>query len=247
VRWLQVLGVNYFMAHSPESKDHADDDARLRLVATSPDTDGKPPLGWNIYRVRDSKLVEPLAYRPVVVTDATPSQTQACARRVEQLAGAGHPVHEWQDCVAVPWFDSEKALDRPLVADGPSSWQHARPSHARLEPKEPLPDVEVSRIRSTDDSVSFHVSRVGVPVYVKVSYFPNWEVEGGQGPFRATPNYMVVIPTEHDVKLHYGTTGTEWLGRLGTLAGVGGLSVLAFGPWWRRRRETTDEVGASSE
>ena len=39
---------------------------------------------------------------------------------------------------------------------------------------------------------------------VKVSYFPNWEVEGAEGPYRIAPNLMVVVPTEQEVHLHYG-------------------------------------------
>ena len=42
----------------------------LQLVTTVPDLDGQPPLGWEIYRVADSPLVSPLAYRPVSGTTA---------------------------------------------------------------------------------------------------------------------------------------------------------------------------------
>ncbi|MBM3671190.1 MAG: hypothetical protein FJW86_03215 [Actinobacteria bacterium] len=249
VRWLQLLGVKYFAAHSSESKAAADADDRLTLVATSPDTDDKPPLGWSIYRVADAPLVEALEYQPVVVTDATEREKRACDQRVKELIG-GNPTnfdhHEWQDCIAVPWFNAPNALDRPLVDDGPRAWQRARPTEARSRAKRELPNVNVTNITSTDDSVSFRVDRVGVPVYVKVSYFPNWKVDGARGPYRATPNYMVVVPTEREVTLSYATTGTEWLGRLGTVAGVAGLSVLMFGPWWRRRPETpTDGVTGS--
>ncbi|MEX1144039.1 MAG: hypothetical protein WEE69_01890 [Acidimicrobiia bacterium] len=254
VRWLQLLGVRYFVTHSAESKAAADADERLRLVATSPDTDNKPPLGWSIYRVRSSELVEALEFQPVVVDALSKREDHACKLRVGKLLGKvdangkAIPVesHEWQDCIAVPWFDSPRALDRPLVDEGPTSWQHAGPRRARNLDKRRLPQTQVTKIRATDDSISFHVSRPGVPVYVKTSYFPNWEVDGARGPYRATPNFMVVVPTERDVTLHYGTTGAEWLGRLGTLAGVAGLSVLAFGPWWRRRANATKSLGSST-
>jgi hypothetical protein len=82
------------------------------------------------------------------------------------------------------------------------------------------------------------VSRTGVPVLVKTSYFPNWQVDGARGVYRSTPNFMVVVPTQHDVSLTYGTTGVEWLGRILTLFGLAGLGGLV---WWgrrsRRRRE----------
>jgi hypothetical protein len=100
---------------------------------------------------------------------------------------------------------------------------------ARQVTKKPLPPVNVTNVRTTDDSISFDVSRTGVPVMVKTSYFPNWEAHGADGPWRATPDFMVVVPTSRHVSLTYGTTPAEWLGRVGTLAGLVGLGALV---WW---------------
>src|SRR5207248_1832644 len=122
----------------------------------------------------------------------------------------------------------------------PSSWQHASQTKARGTRLESLPKVTVSDAKITNDSVEFDVSRTGVPVMVKTSYFPNWRAEGANGPWRATPNFMVVVPTSHHVRLVYGTTTAEWVGRAGTLVGAGALGVLVW--WWwpvedgRRRR-----------
>src|SRR2546430_8363152 len=137
-------------------------------------------------------------------------------------------------------------LDRPLVADGPSSWARARPPGASRadapDPKLPaakavpptaLPPVEVSNVHTTDHSVSFRVSRTGVPVMVKTSYFPNWTASGADGPWRATPNFMVVVPTSTQVRLDYSTTKSEQLGRVGTVGGVFGVAGVA--PWARGR------------
>jgi hypothetical protein len=63
-------------------------------------------------------------------------------------------------------------------------------------------------------------------VLVRASYFPNWKVSGAQGPYRVAPNFMVVVPTSNDVKLTYGLTKYEWLGRLGTLLGIVGVGLL---------------------
>jgi hypothetical protein len=248
VPYLQLMGVRYLAVHSTEAKQAADADERLTLVATIPDLDAKAPSGWSVYRVADSRLVTPLAYQPVVIEEQTEADERACARRMEKLVdpndeGLRVEVHEWPDCVAVPWFEDPEALDRPLVAEGPESWQHAQSRVAKDLPKEPLPAVEVTDIRAGDDSISFRVSRTGVPVYVKASWFPNWEADGAEGPYRATPNFMVVVPTEREVTLRYGTTTAEWAGRLGTLAGFVGLAGLAAWPWWARRRQ--DEDGAA--
>ncbi len=239
VRYLQKLGVRYYVVHSDEAKEQAAKSGALTEVATSPDTDGQLPRGWAIYQVRDAPLVEALTVDPVVVP--------------------GVSVRDWQDDVGVPWWDAPartpadardlSLLDRPLVAGGPSRWTRGRPPGvsrvdapdpklpaADAVPKRTLPAVAVTHVRTTDHSVSFRVSRPGVPVIVKTSYFPNWTAHGADGPWRATPNFMVVVPTSRDVSLQYSTTTAENLGRAGTAAGVVGVAGLAIWPWWRRRR-----------
>ena len=95
-----------------------------------------------------------------------------------------------------------------------------------------LPKNSISRIRQYDQSISFHVSRLGVPVLVKISYFNRWHAVGATGPFRVSPNLMVVIPTLHDVKLVYGSSPAVWWGNLVTDITVFGLLIAV----WRRRR-----------
>ena len=59
--------------------------------------------------------------------------------------------------------------------------------------------------------------------WCSTSYFPNWKVSGAEGPYRVAPNFMVVVPTSNDVKLTYGLTKYDWLGRIGTLLGIVGV------------------------
>jgi hypothetical protein len=138
----------------------------------------------------------------------------------------------------------------PLTSDGPASWQRvnrdvqpaegAAPAdkcassdgsawgwltNAPPEQK-PLPAVKVSNISSTDDSISFDVDQVGVPVVVKTSYFPNWKASGADGPWRTTPNEMVVVPTSNHVELHYGYTGLDLFAYALTALGLVGLVLL---------------------
>jgi uncharacterized membrane protein len=95
-------------------------------------------------------------------------------------------------------------------------------------PKKPLPPVQVTDIVQSDggDKISFHVNRTGVPVLVKVSYFPDWHATGAEGPWRSEPNLMVVVPTSKNVVLSYGSSGPGNLGALLTVFGVIALLVL---------------------
>ena len=88
-----------------------------------------------------------------------------------------------------------------------------------------MPTTQVSDTRQTDSTISFHVSRLGTPVLVKVSYFPNWHASGATGPYRVTPNLMVVVPTSHDVVLRYGASPADRAGE--ALSAVGLIALLA--------------------
>jgi hypothetical protein len=91
----------------------------------------------------------------------------------------------------------------------------------------------VTNITSGTDSISFDVSQVGVPVVVKTSYFPNWQASGADGPYRVSPNLMVVIPTATHVSLHYGWTGVD--------LGAWALTLLGFiGVVWLARSAPAD-------
>jgi hypothetical protein len=89
-----------------------------------------------------------------------------------------------------------------------------------------LPAVQVSNIELGDQDLRFSVDRVGVPVLVKMSYFPNWQVTGADGPYRVAPNLMVVVPTSTDVHLEYGRTSIDYAAYVLTLLGIALLIVM---------------------
>ena len=89
VQHLQLLGVKYFMAETPQVEQEANVDPALKLVATTgPWTysyDGaEAHTTWNIYVVKDSDLVTPLPNDPVVLSGVKP-------RAVELAQSVGRP------------------------------------------------------------------------------------------------------------------------------------------------------------
>jgi hypothetical protein len=81
-------------------------------------------------------------------------------------------------------------------------------------------DARITNVVLEEDRISFRTSAVGVPHLVKVSYFPNWQVVGAEGPYHAGPSFMIVVPTENEVTLSFGNTLVENIGWLLSLTGL---------------------------
>ena len=223
IEHLQQLGVRYLLVSSPSVQQAvAADPAATLLAQTGPwpfDENGQElDTTWKVYAIGDSAMVAPLADQPVVWDDVAPAQTS------------------W-DPPSIAWYLDPSRWDVVPTAGGPASWARI-PASDTTPTAVPEPTVHVSDITTsaTDGSISFHVDRTGVPVVVKVSYFPNWQAIGAEGPWRAAPNLMVVVPTSHEVVLHYGTTGVDVAGWVITAGGVAGLGLLVAVGWRARRR-----------
>jgi hypothetical protein len=196
---------------------------------------------WHIYQVADSPIVEPLTVQPVVVNGREGDQrecwlelgTSWFQQRSEwaALPAAGGP-DEWQRIdVAI---DPARQIPEGQGTDGcgdPDSSTDRRVNivvPAQAIESVDLEPITVSNVDIGEQSVSFDVSQVGVPVLVKVSYFPNWEVSGAQGPYRVAPNFMVVVPTSEHVELEYGRTTSDVGFYVVTLLGIVAAVMAAW-------------------
>jgi hypothetical protein len=139
---------------------------------------------------------------------------------------------------ALDWFDDVTRLDRWVVAEGPAEW----PRIAAIAPGDARERIavtgEVSDVVLEANRISFHTTAVGVPHLVKVSYFPNWKATGAEGPYRAAPSLMVVVPTSEDVVIEFRNTTPEYAGMALSAAGVAGVLVLFF--LGRRKRRASE-------
>jgi hypothetical protein len=224
VQHMHDLGVRYLMVRTPEAIAEAEVQDDLEFITTSGP--------WSIFELRTASIVEPLTVQPVVIEDRGGDQRE---RNLE---------------VGTSWFQRQDDWAAMPADDGPDAWQRV-PVEVDLDarvgepdersrnvdyvvPSEPIDVIEldpvtVSNVDMQQQSISFDVDRVGVPVLVRVSYFPTWEVSGAEGPYRVAPNFMVVIPTDNQVELTYSKTTLDWFFYSLTIFGIG----LCF--YWRRR------------
>jgi hypothetical protein len=212
---MRLLGIRYYMAYTPEAVQKADTQTELSKVATSGP--------WHIYELATTSLVEPLALQPVVVNPRE-----------------GDPRERWLE-IGTSYFQHEAEWSALPVADGPTEWQQidvevdvdrkigeeGQPGRQVdiVVPKESITQTAVEPTRVSNvvmgtESLSFSVDKVGTPVLVKVSYFPNWKVKGAKAVYRAAPNMMVVVPTEKNVSLSYQPSRLDRSSYLLTFMGI---------------------------
>ena len=53
----------------------------------------------------------------------------------------------------------------------------------------------ISNVVISDNKISFETEFPRKPHIVKVSYFPNWKLNSGYGPYRVDPSFMLIIPS----------------------------------------------------
>ncbi len=213
VKHLQMLGVKYYIAFSANTVAQAQADPDLQLVAQTKAWPS-PGVRWSIFLIKDSPLVTGLRHLPTVVA---PAQTS----RVNWLA-----ANE-------PWWLVKSDWSHLLAASGPASWPRAGHPVSQMQAANLLP-VHVSQIHQSSQRLDFTVDRIGVPVEVKISYFPRWHVTGATGPYRVSPNMMVVVPTSHHVTLTYGATAWQTTGDVITASTIV-LSAYGIVQAFRRR------------
>jgi len=63
-----------------------------------------------------------------------------------------------------------------------------------------------------NEEINFTTDCPGKPHIIKVSYFPNWRVEGADKVYLVTPSFMLVYPDSTRVRLYYGSTAVDYLG-----------------------------------
>jgi 6-pyruvoyl-tetrahydropterin synthase related domain len=230
---MRALGIRYYLPSTEKALTAAAKSTQVRAVAKSDP--------YVVYEVVDNAIVVPLAEQPIVATDI----------------GNGLETG-FIDVGIAQWMDPAK-FPSAITLNGPALWDRRKVTITRTPrvkgalPKrgvgvtlspgkaKPLAPVTISNVKVQQLSMSFSVDKIGVPVLVRISAFPNWVANGAKGPYRSTPNFMVVIPTKNQVTLSYARSSSERVGLVLSALSMIGLIIVAF------RSRSTKKTHASSE
>jgi len=145
--------------------------------------------------------VEPLKYKPVLVTKGD-------WRRL---------FYKWFRLgdLAVPIvFKNE-------VKDGDNLRFHIMetPDVRRL-PKEPVAGDGTFKETVKEEEIVIEGATPGNPLLIKVSYHPNWKVEGADRVYLVSPAFMLIYPESSRVRLYFGRTWPDYAGAIMTALAI---------------------------
>lgn len=165
-------------------------------------------------------------------------------------------TRRWKEC-SLAWLYTPQALDQFLLWVDPAQkrdrtdlpvWSEAHLLTAlselslgktsRLLPASPSLSMAgtqcISNELVTEGRIRFSTTALGVPHIIKVTWFPNWKVDGAKRIYRISPGFMCVFPDKPDVELYYGTT---WSDAVGYIISAVGCCLVAVRVFWYRRRQ----------
>ncbi|MBW4056991.1 MAG: tetratricopeptide repeat protein [Proteobacteria bacterium] len=178
---------------------------------------------WDV-TANSGHYVEPLAFEPVLFT-----------------------ADNWKTD-SYRWFMNGSQLDVHLVFDLDKSAQREKRFKAQARDLSALPRIPIDttncRIKETigNDEILIKTNWIGKPLLVKVSYHPDWKVEGADRIYLVSPSFMLIYPTKSTVRLHYGR---GWPDRAGAAMTILGLAILLLNlPVVGRKRTTLWRLAA---
>ncbi|MHB8840741.1 MAG: 6-pyruvoyl-tetrahydropterin synthase-related protein [Candidatus Aquicultor sp.] len=205
VRHLQLYNIDYFLTISNEVKLQANKNPDLALLKKFKvsGTD----MEFALYKVDTDGYVVIPKYMPLMVD-----------------------TKDWRT-TALAWYSKPRLFDVPLVdaTQARALKDTFRTVSADLEGpirREPARKGRITNVIITDDGLDFTTSAIGVPHLIRISYFPNWKVEGADGPYLASPTIMMVVPRQRHVHLYFGETWSDTTGRI--LSDIAWLFVAAY-------------------
>ena len=149
---------------------------------------------WELTTVTGD-YVEPLSYEPVVF-----------------------PTSDWKQDF-YHWFQSPTTLATHLVLVDEKVSAPPAPLRALSRDLNDIPQIPVDGppcsvdSRVSNQQIEIDTDCIGRPLLVKMSYHPDWQVEGAAKIWLVSPSFMLIYPDEKHVRLYYGPGPWDKLGR----------------------------------
>ena len=184
IRHMNELGVDYFIAYTDTISNKAINSSELEfLFESSP---------FKVFKLNSSKVD---LVTSELINFSQPSLYERISNSVFK-----NPLEESFFTLSMKEFQKDeniRVIDKPSIDTIKN----------KLSADEA--QVNITDFKLTNNQLTFTTNKPGKLHLIKVSYFPNWVIENGDGPYRITPSFMAIVPNSNDVKLTFETTNLE--------------------------------------
>ena len=192
------------------------------IVVVEPETKGalkRSPLyqfqfgagPYEVYKLltNTNRYVEPVRNRPVLISKGD-------WRRI---------FYKWFRLgdLSIPMVYKEN----PEEKDG-NRFSPIKEIDVRNLPKTPLENTVPLKETIKEDEILIDGAAIGKPLLIKISFHPNWHVEGADEIYLASPGFMLIYPAASRVRLFYGKTWPDYVGTALTFLAVFILLIFRF-------------------
>jgi len=201
VEHLSLFNVREIIAAEPETQDSIKASKAFQFRYRSGP--------YEVYELTSGsgKYVTPVRYRPVLVSEG-----------------------DWRR-LFYRWFRLGD-LSVPLVFKEGADEKERQRFHdlaavdVQCLPREPVSPGSGLAETVREEEIVIEGATPGEPLLIKVSYHPNWKVEGADRIYLASPAFMLIYPESRRVRLYYGRTWPDYVGAV--MTGLGILYMLFF-------------------
>ncbi|MGR3318979.1 MAG: 6-pyruvoyl-tetrahydropterin synthase-related protein [Candidatus Anammoxibacter sp.] len=214
IRHLKMFNVKDFIVRSDEVKKEIKKHPEFLHKKTIPP--------YEIYELttNENRYVVPLQYKPMLlVTDNWKMASYKWFKNIEQ-----NDVH------LVFKRESDQVNDLDL-----DRFKIITKEELRNLPRIPVDTAGFIEEEIMDDEIVIKTDMINKPIMIRISYHPNWKVEGADKIYMISPSFMLIYPNQEQVRLYYGKRFPDHLGNFLTLAVIAGFVIGV--PLTRMRRK----------
>ena len=209
-RLMEELGVDYFIAYTSSIKDKANANENFNFLFSNE--------VFNVYSINTEKveLVEDNLY-----IFESPN-FYGRLRNAVLREGSEQSFFE----AAFKSFKDE--LNYKIIENYDESF---------AEPSDKNTALLISDLNIQNELITFKTNKPNQLHLIKVSYFPNWKIKNGYGPFRISPSFMAVVPKDEFVEIRFESSNVEKALNLLSILTLFGALLITY-----RHKKRSDNV-----
>lgn len=174
--YLQDLGVDYFISYTDSITQKALENKQLKYLFSSDP--------FTVFQI-DSKKVELVTQKLIKFDKISFSERTLSSifrnTMYENFFDAAYENFNKLDSERIIEFSASESIQPSSIAEV----------------------ANVTNLKITSNRISFNTDMPNKLHIIKISYFPNWEIVDGAGPYRISPSFMAVIPYSENVELNF--------------------------------------------